>query len=279
MAIRIITDSTCDISLQDQEKMDIRVIPLTVNFADASYADGVDITNEQFFDKLEHSKNLPTTSSISPQTFIDAFQEGLDAGDEIIGIFISGDISGTFQSANIAKMELDSDNIFLVDSRNTTVALALLVFEAVRCRDEGMPAADIAVHIDSITPKVRLIAMVNTLKYLHKGGRLGLAPALIGEAIGLKPLTTIIDGKVAALGKAIGVPAALKLMLQKVTDELPDLRYTFVFGHACAPEVLDKLLEIIKDPLQLTEWFTCNIGSIVGTHVGKGAVGFAYVAV
>ena len=280
MAVRIITDSTCDITLEDREKMDINVVPLTVNFTDASYADGIDITNEQFFDKLETCKTLPTTSSVAPQSFIDAFQEGLDAGDEIVGVFISGDVSGTFQSACIAKdsIESGSDKIHLVDSRNTTIALALLVFEAVKCRDEGMAASEIASHINSLTPKVRLMALVNTLKYLHKGGRLSLTSTVIGEIIGIKPLMSIVDGKVAAIGKARGIPASLKLMLQKVLEELPDKRYTFVFGHACAPEALEKLLDIIKEPLQITEWFTCNIGSIVGTHVGKGAIGFAYVA-
>ena len=278
MAVRIITDSTCDITREDQESMKIHVIPLTVNFPDASYADGVDITNEEFFDKLESCKTLPTTSSVAPQAFIEAFQEGLDAGDDIVGIFISGDISGTFQSACIAKDELNSDNIHLVDSRNTTAALALLVFEAVKNRDSGMSASEIAEHIDSLTPKVRLMAMVNTLKYLHKGGRLGFAPALLGEVIGLKPLTSVIDGKVAAIGKAIGIPAAFKLILQKVMEDLPDKKYTFAFGHACAPETFEKLIDFFKEPLQLTEWFTCNIGSIVGTHTGKGVVGFAYVA-
>lgn len=278
MAIRIISDSTCDISHEDRERMDIRVVPLTVNFPDASYLDGVDITNEQFFEKLDHYKNLPTTSQVTPQAFIDIFEESLNDGDDIVGIFLSGDISGTFQSAHIAKDTLKSDKIHLVDSRNTTLALALLVLEAVKCRDEGMPAADISAHISSLTPKVRLMAMVNSLKNLHKGGRLALAPTLIGGAIGIKPLATIVDGKVTAMGKAIGVPAAFKLLLQKVLGEMPDMKYGFTFGHACSPEALEKLVSYLKEPLKITEWFTCNIGCVIGTHVGKGAVGFAYIA-
>ena len=278
MGVRIITDSTCDIAREDQERMNIHVVPLTVNFPDASYEDGVDITNEEFFEKLDAYKTLPTTSSVSPQTFIDAFEEGLNAGDDIVGIFISGEVSGTLQSAFIAKDMIESDRIFLVDSRNTTLALALLVIEAVKNRDEGKSAEEIAEHISSLTPKVRLMAIMNTLKNLHKGGRLGFAPALIGDAIGLKPLASMVDGKVTAIGKAIGLPAAFKLTVQKVMDEIPDRQYGFTFGHACAPELFEKLVEYMKEHLQITEWFQCNIGCIVGTHVGKGAIGFAYVA-
>ena len=279
MSIRIITDSTCDISREDQEKLNIKVIPLTVNFADASYDDGVDISNEQFFQKLEASKILPTTSSIAPQTFTNAFKKCLEEGDEIVGIFISGDISGTYHAACMAKESLNSDKIHLVDSRNTTLAMALLVLEAVKNRDEGMAAADIAEHIKSLTPKVRLLAMVSTLKYLHKGGRLSLTSAVIGEVLGIKPIASVVDGKVASVGKARGVPSTFKAILQKALDELPDMRYGFVFGHICAPELLEKFIDYLKEPLQISEWFTCNIGCIVGTHTGKGAVGFAYIAV
>jgi len=279
LAIRIITDSTCDITREDQEHFNIKVIPLTVNFPDASYEDGVDISNEEFFAKLETCKVLPTTSSIAPQTFTNAFKEVLDAGDEVVGIFISSEISGTYHAACMAKDALDSDRIHLVDSRNTTLAMALLVYEAAKNRDAGMPAAEIAEHIRSLTPKVRLMAMVSTLKYLHKGGRLSLTSAVIGEVLGIKPIASIVDGKVASIGKARGIPATFKTMLQKALDDLPDMRYGFTFGHICAPELFEKFVDYMKDPLQITEWFTCNIGCIVGTHTGKGAVGFAYIAV
>ena len=278
MAVQIITDSTCDIAREDQEHMKIKVVPLTVNFTDASYADGVDITNEQFFEKLDTCKSLPTTSQVSPQAFIDVFTSCLDAGDEIVGIFISGDISGTYQAACVAKDTLGSDKIHLVDSRNATLALALLVSEAVKSRDAGASALEIAGLVNALTPKVRLMAMMGTLKYLHMGGRLSLAQTVIGEALGIKPLASIIDGKVTAIGKARGLSAAFKTILHKVMDDLPDKRYGFTFAHACAPEVLDKLIEYLKEPLQLKEWVYCNIGSIIGTHTGKGAVGFAYVA-
>jgi len=278
MAIRIITDSTCDIARENQERMKIKVVPLTVNFSDASYSDGVDITNEQFFEKLDTCKSLPTTSQVTPQAFVDVFQECLDDGDDVVGIFLSGDISGTFQAACMAKETLGSDKIHVVDSRNATLALALIVSEAVKSREAGSSAIEIAEMVKLLTPKVRLMAMMGTLKFLHKGGRLSLAQTVIGEALGVKPLASIIDGKVTAIGKARGIPAAFKLILQKIKDDLPDKRYGYTFAHACVPDLVEKLIDYLREPLQLTEWLSCNIGSIIGTHTGKGAVGFAYVA-
>jgi len=101
---------------------------------------------------------------------------------------------------------------------------------------------------------------------------------VIGEALGVKPLASIIDGKVTSIGKARGIPAAFKTILQKIKDDMPDRRYGFTFAHACSPELGEKLIDFLKEHLVLTEWLTCNIGSIIGTHTGKGAVGFAYVA-
>ena len=221
MAVRIITDSTCDIMREDQERMGIQVIPLTVNFSDASYADGVDITNEQFFEKLEVSKNLPTTSQVTPLTFVDAFSQSINEGDDVVGIFLSGDISGTYQAACMAKETIGSDRIHIVDSRNATLALALLVAEAVKHRDTGSSAVDIAELVNSLTPKVRLMAMMGTLKYLHKGGRLSLAQTVIGEALGVKPLASIIDGKVTAIGKARGIPAVVLSSTRSVLQGYP----------------------------------------------------------
>ena len=278
IAIRIITDSTSDLSREDQARLDIQVIPLTVRFSGVSYLDGVELTNEQFYDKLDTCKELPTTSQVPPQTFIDIFQHHLDGGDEVVGIFISSEISGTYNSARIAKETLASDRLHLVDSRITTLGLAVLVAEAARCRDEGLPAAQIAEHIAELTKKVRLLVVINTLKYLRKGGRISAAATVLGEALGMKPIVTMVDGTVHPAGKARGMQAALKELLRKVTADLPDLRYTVAFAHSSAPELVDKAIALLKEPLQLLDWLVCSGGSVVGTYAGRGAVGFAYIA-
>ena len=278
VAIRIFTDSTCDLSHEDQARLDIIVVPLTVHFKDESYLDGLEITNEQFYDMLDSSEELPTTSQVPPQMFVDAFKKYIDVGDEVVGIFISSEISGTYNSACIAKEILISERLHIVDSRSATMSLALLLWEAAKHRDAGFSAKQIVEHITMLTKKVRFLAAVNTLKYLRKGGRVSATTAVMGELLGMKPIVSMINGTVHSVGKARGMPAALKTILHKALDDLPDLRYSAVFAHSCASELLETAVEYLKDPLKLGDWMVCSIGSIIGTYAGRGAVGLAYIA-
>ena len=278
IAIRIITDSTCDLSREDQEKLGIQVIPLTVHFSGESYLDGIDLTNEQFYDKLEKSEHLPTTSQVPPERFINAFQAHLDAGDEVVGIFISSEISGTYNSACVAKNTLASDRLHIVDSRIAAMGLALLVSEATKHRDAGFTAEEIAGHVVTLSKKVRFFGAVNTLKYLRKGGRVSATTVVIGEALGMKPIVSMINGKVQSIGKARGMQAALRAILKDVLADLPDLRYGVALAHSCAPELLDKAIACWKEPLGFTNWLVCNIGSVIGTYAGRGIVALAYIA-
>jgi len=278
IAIRLFTDSTCDLSRDDQTRLAIQVIPLTVHFSEKSYLDGLEITNEQFYDKLDHSAVLPTTSQVPPQTFIDAFKTCLDAGDEIVGIFISSEISGTYHSACMAKETLATDRLHIIDSRSATMGLALLLSEAAKHRDAGFSAAQIAEHVTMLIKKLRFLVALNTLKYLRKGGRIPAATAIVGELLGMKPLVSTVDGLIHPTGNARGMPAAIKAILQKVSADLPDLRYGVVFAHSCAPELAEKAVACMKDPLKLVDWLTCSVGSVIGTYAGRGAVGFAYIA-
>ena len=278
ISIIIMTDSTCDISKEDQSLLHVEIIPLTVQFDGISYRDGIDITNEQFYDKLDRCEQLPTTSQITPQTFADAFQRHLNAGDEVVGIFISSEISGTYNSACVAKQILDSDHLHIVDSRSATMSLALLVFEAAKHRDSGHSAKQIAEYITALSHKVRFFTVINTLKYLRKGGRIPATTAIIGEVLGMKPIVSIMKGTIHTIGKARGMQAALNSILQKILNDLPDLRYKVVFAHSCSPALLEKAVNRFQKPLQLVDYLTCSVGSVIGTYAGRGAVGFAYIA-
>lgn len=278
IAIHIITDSTCDLSREDQARFNIQVIPLTVQFSGVSYLDGVELTNEQFYNKLDNCLKLPTTSQVPPQAFIDAFRKHLDKDDEVIGVFISSGISGTYNSACVAKDILKSDRLFIVDSRSATMGLALLVSEAAKCRDAGFSAVEITEHITLLAEKIRFLAVINTLKYLRMGGRVSAATFVIGEALGVKPIVSIINGAIQSVGKARGMQAALKELLQKVLQDLPDLQYDVAFSHSCAPDEVNKAVAYLKRPLNLVNWLICNCGSVIGTYAGRGAVGFAYFA-
>ena len=278
IAIKIVVDSTCALSREDQERLDVLVVPQVVHFGDETYLDGVDLTNEQFYDKLDQCERPPTTSQVSPEVFRDAFQGCLDAGDDVVGITLSSDLSGTYNSVRLAQESIGSDRLHIVDSRTVAMSLALLVSEAAKHRDAGCSAWEVVDHVKMLAKKVRFLAVVNMLKYLRKGGRISAASHVVGEALGMKPILSVVNGTAQAIGKARGMQAALKTIMQDVLANLPDLRYGVAFAHACAPELLEKAIACLKEPLKLTHWLVCPIGSGVGSYAGRGAIGFAYIA-
>ncbi len=278
--IRIITDSTCDLDAGTARDLRIDLIPLTVHFDEETYVDGVTLTREIFYEKLAAADKLPTTSQLNPQDILDHVKPYLEQGDDVVGIFLSSKLSGTFQSASIAADMAGSEHFFLVDSENVTFGLALLVRIACRLRDEGRTAAEIRDAIDSMKKRVRLIAVVDTLKYLQMGGRISQTSAVLGSLLGINPLVGVIDGAVEAIGKVRGKKAAYRHLLTLFEQETPDPNYPMYFGHSHASESMEELREYIlsRTPGAPQEVYSAEIGPVVGTHVGPGAAGLAYIA-
>jgi DegV family protein with EDD domain len=244
--IRIITDSTSDISQNQAKELGIDIIPLRVNFAHGAYRDGVDITNAEFYKKLTKSEELPTTSQINPYEFYDFFKKYINDGDEVVGIFISSHLSGTYQSAVAAKEMLkNDDNIYIIDSLNVTFPLGLLIKQAVRIRDKGLTAERIAEEIESLKSRVRLVAVVSTLKYLY-GGRISSGTAVVGSMLGINPIIAIIDGKVESVGKTRGRKQAFRWMLDYIEKEGIDYNYPIAFGSSNSAEILNECMEFFK---------------------------------
>ena len=277
MAIRIITDSTSDIPLEDQQALGIDIVPLSVIFDGKKYTDGVDLKKEQFYDMLEKSTTLPTTSQVNPDGFLDLFKQYTEAGDDVLVILISSKLSGTYQSAVIAKEMVGSELIRVVDSKSATFGLALLVFEAMRRRDDGMSAEEIYQHLLDLRDKAEFFAGVNTLKYLKMGGRLSSSAAIIGGMLHVKPLVSIIGGEVKSIGKVRGQKAVLSWLADKLKSNPPDTRFPFVFGHTNAPALLDELIGNISDNNEIGAYEVCEIGCVIATHSGPGCIGFAYI--
>ena len=192
--IRIITDSTCDLDRETAARLGIEVIPLSLHFGSQAYIDGVSIDHDTFYQKLSEADRLPTTSQLNPADILDVVLPYLEQGDDVVGIFLSSKLSGTFQSAAIAAAMSESDRFYLVDSQNVTFGMALLVHVACRLRDEGNSAAEIAAALDKLKGRVRLVAVVDTLKYLQMGGRISAASAAMGNLLGINPLVGVIDG-------------------------------------------------------------------------------------
>lgn len=278
--IQIITDSTCDLSAEKAAELGLKVLPLTVQFGEEAFLDGVEMTPAQFYERLAASGDvLPTTSQLNPAAFLEPFQSALDQGFDVVGIFLSSELSGTYQSAVMAKEMIGSDRIYLVDSRTVTFPLALLLSEAARLRDEGLDAAELARQVTALAGRIRLMAVLDTLKYLKLGGRISATTAFVGGALGITPIIGIRDGKVESLGKSRGRKAGLRWMHDQLAKEPIDTSLGVSFGHSNCPDVMAECRNVFAaDIADAPRVLQCDIGSVIGTHAGPGATGIAYFA-
>ena len=210
--IRIITDSASDITIEEAKELGVEVVPLHVIFGNDVFMDGVDISHDEFYKRLEECDELPKTSQTNPGGFVEVFEKYIKQGDEIVGIFISSKLSGTYQSSIIASDMIEDGKIHIIDSLNASMGLAVLVREAVKMRDKGKSVDEIKVEIENLIPRVKLIAAVDTLKYLKKGGRLSATSAIVGGVLGITPVISVVDGSVEVLAKTRGHKKSIKFM-------------------------------------------------------------------
>ena len=282
MAIRILTDSTADFTQEEIRELGLTVIPLNVNFGpDEVYRDGLDLDLREFYERLETSEKLPTTSQPSPELFLAAFEEAKEAGDQVVAVLLSAALSGTMQSAKLAaEMSGYEDQIFLVDSMTVTLAEQLLVRRALALRDQGLTAAEIARTLDEEKSCIRLYAVVDTLKYLQKGGRLSTAVAVAGTLLGIKPVITVRDGKVGVAGKARGLPGAYVTIFKLISAEEGgiDILRPYLLGYTGHRKTVEPFYRYICDTLHLPKPPVSAIGTVIGVHAGPGACGIAYFA-
>lgn len=276
MRVRIIIDSTTDLAPELQGQ--VEVVPLTVSFGTEEYIDGVTITHEEFYSKLIESDVLPTTSQATPAAFAEVFEEVAAAGDSAVVITVASQLSGTCQSARIAAE--DYDNIYVVDSGSVTLGAGILAEYALHCARSGMTAAEIAGLLEKKKEDIRLIAMLDTLEYLKKGGRISAAVAFAGGLLNIKPVVNVKDGVINMLGKARGSKQGNNLLVQEIekTGGI-DFDLPILLGYSGLSDAL--LKKYITDSAPLWEngidtlRYT-SIGSVVGTHAGPGAIAAAF---
>ena len=286
--IRILTDSASDILPAEAEQLGVTVIPLNVTLEDGTVLrDGVDMTPSAYYEILAGCRKLPTTSQPSPELFENFFLEAAAAGDEVIGIFLSHALSGTYQCAKLAADMANVDNVLFVDSGHVCLSEALLVRLAVQLRDSGKTAGQIAAILEHAKEHLHLVAAIDDLKYLRKGGRISGASALVGSLpaavavaggmLGIKPLITIQDGKVAMAGKARGLPGAYVALFKKV-EEMGGINPAFpaLAGYTVSPREVTPIQTYLRDNLQQEDLLVRQIGCVIGTHAGPGAFGIAF---
>lgn len=279
MAIRIITDSAADYSQAEIERRKIICVPMTVNFGMESYRDGVDITKEIFYEKLIEGEYFPQTAQPSPASFLDVFEEAKEAGDTVIAVLISSALSGTYQSAHLAKGMAEYDEIYIVDSKHATLGMRFLVDRAVQLREKGKTAPEIVAEIEELIPRLTLFAGLDTLEYLYKGGRIPKSVANIGKLANVKPLITITqEGKVDVCGKQVGNRHACRAIRKMVAQNEIDYDYPVYFIYSYDKKNVAFLAHSMQEEgLLIDEPRFREIGPTIGTHIGTNAYGLVYI--
>lgn len=276
MNTRIIVDSTTELMPEYRDR--VKVIPLIVRFGEEEYLDGVTIDHKTFYEKLIESDVLPATSQANPDTFMKAFDEIKAAGESAVVITLSSKLSGTYQSAVIAAEEYE--NIYVVDSGTVTIGSSILTELALKYIDEGMDAETIANKLEEDKKKIHIVALVDTLEYLKKGGRISKTVAFAGTLLNIKPVISVTDGEINMLGKARGSKMGNNLLVQEIEKAGGiDFSKPVLLGYSGLSDIL--LKKYIEDSrhiwdsnLESVRYTT--IGSVIGTHAGPGAIAVAF---
>ena len=278
MGIRIITDSASDFDPAAARRRGVDIVSMSIQFGGASFLDGKSITHDVFYKLLREGNKTPSTSQPTPADFLQLFQEAKANRDQVVAVLLSGDLSGTLQSAVIAKEMCEYDPIYIVDSRSVTAGIQILVNHACKLRDSGLDAAGIARELERLRDGIRIFAVLDTLEYLRRGGRLSGFQAGLGAVTKLKPLVTVREGKVVIAAKAFGVGAAVKQLVKQVEAHPVDDAFPSYFLYTDDKSrdqlLLPQLKEQTRLPLRL---HYCSVGPTIGTHIGSGALGLAYM--
>lgn len=276
MGVRIIVDSCADLRAEVKEK--VSVVPLVVRFGDNELLDGVTIDKSTFYEMLVESDTLPTTSQGTPDMFARAFAEAVDAGDSVVAITISSKLSGTYQSACIAAA--DYDNVYVVDSGTAAIGTGILAEYALTCIDRGMDAAALVRELTEKREDVCVLALVDTLEYLKRGGRISKTTALAGGLLNIKPVLTIEKGEILLIGKARGSRQGNNLLVEKIRAcGGIDFQLPILLGYTGLTDVF--LKKYVEDSRALWEngvdgLESTLIGGVIGTHAGPGAIAVAF---
>lgn len=276
MCVRIIVDSSTDVSEKYREK--IQFVPLTVRFGDKEYLDGVELSKHQFYEMLAESDVLPTTSQATPAAFAEYLESVASAGDSAVVITLSSKLSGTYQSAVLAAE--DYPNIYVVDSQSVAIGTGVLAQYAVELAQQGMGAEEIAQVLTQQREKVCVVALLDTLEYLKKGGRISKTVAFAGGVLNIKPVVTVQDGAVALIGKARGSRNGNNLLVEKIREaggvdfERPVLLGYTGLSSALLEKYVDDSKALWADHVDKLDG--CLLCSVIGTHAGPGAVAVAF---
>ena len=279
MSVRIIVESSADMS--EDIKSRVTVIPLVVRFGEEEFLDGVNLTHEQFYEKLAACNELPKTSQATPVDFAEAFEEVVAAGDTAVVLTISSTLSGTYQNAVVSAEDFEG-RIFVVDSRTAAIGTGVLAEYALRLVDEGVSAEQIAQKLEQKRSDVCIIAMLDTLEYLKKGGRISAVAAFAGGILSIKPVIAVVDGngEIVTLGKARGLKQGHGMLTEEIEKAGGiDFSMPLLLGYSgTSDELLQSYLQDAPTIFSRSadEYKVSEIGTVIGTHVGPGGIAAAF---
>lgn len=280
MAVRIFTDSTSDFPKEMQEQLQLTVLPLTFRFGQEQFLQGVELTTREFYQRLRAAKELPQSTQVAPQAFIDALTPVVAAGDEVVIFTLSSELSGTYQSACAAKDAFPEAAIHIVDTLTATLGMQLLIYQAVKMRDEGKNAQEIYDEMMALRDRTRVYAIIDDLKYLVMGGRLPGAGAKVGGLLKLKP-GIIVDsttGHVKLLGVVRGLKKGAVWLQEKAEADGIDPDFPVIFGHTDAQDREELLFGTFGiDENAYIVWHH-EVGEVIGVHAGPGAMALSFMA-
>lgn len=275
--IRILVDSSADYTQEELKEKNMQQISLTISVGGKDYLGGVDITSDEFYEMLIDSEEFPKTSQPSPQDFYEVFEEAKEQGDSVVCITLSSSLSGTYQSATLAKSMLDYSEIYIVDSLSATHLIRVMADYACKLRDAGKSASEIADAVNELKPRVKVLAGVDTLEFLYKGGRLNKATAVIGDLAKLKPIISLTpEGTISVVGKGLGRNKAIAFITKAMEEKTIDTSFPVYSLYAYGSENTEKLEQKLEEiGIHCTE--RLQLGTTIGAHVGPGAFAVIYV--
>ncbi len=278
--VRIITDSAADFEPRELEQKKIYCIPITVILGEAEYQENVNLSKDQFYELLAATGASPKTAQPSPQILRDMFEEAKKAGDEAVYITLASALSGTYQSAVMTKEDMQSDDFLVVDSKNATGGQRLLVEYAVRLRDEGKSAAEIAAAVESLRDRIVLYACIDTLEYLYRGGRISHTVYKLGSMAQVKPIIRVNEeGGIEVPAKAIGMRKGMDILCKRLDQQKPGKEHNLYVMYTADRTNGETLAKKVRDMgYEVPDERIINVGAGIGSHIGPNACGIVYVA-
>lgn len=278
MAIRFLTDSTADILPGEAAQRGIDVVPLKVLFGETAYRDGIDLDHPTFYRMLAGAKQLPTTSQPTPDDFLPYFEKAKADGDSLICLLLSAALSGTVQSAQIAREMCGYDQIYVLDSKLAIIALRAMLDLGAQLREQGLSAPEIVARLEHAKTRVRAYGIVDTLENLHKGGRLSASAAIVGGLLKVKPILALKDGTLSLVSKGVGARGSLSALMKVVGEEIhPDPRLPIYYGYTDHDGLCRQFISEMENKFGPHAYELHSVGSVIGTHLGPGGAIIAYL--